>query len=113
MEDSSSSDHSPWTGMEEPSLDNSGMAFPELSVNRGLAVTFLFGLFYVLYYLSCVVNKPKVIGGRKGFKDHMLKHCPCLSQRYWPKVWAFHFHLSTILRAVCQTQPSNAVKYLR
>lgn len=116
MEDSSSlSSESKWswTGLEELSLDNVQMPLPEVSINRGLAVVCLFGLFYILYYLSCVVNKPKLIGGQNGLKDHLLKHCPCLSHRYWPKVWAFQCHLSTVLRAVLQKCPSDAVKYMR
>lgn len=103
-----------WEGLEDLSLDSIQWSLPETSAPfKGLAISVLLLSLYILYYLSCVVNKPKVIGGEKGLKEHLLKHCPCLSERYWPKVWAFHCHFTTILRALLQKCPSKTVNYKR
>lgn len=96
------SDQWPWSSLED---------MPETSTP--LKVTVLLAFFYILYYLSCVVNKPKLVGGERGLQHYLIQHCPVLTERYWPKIWAFYCHFSTILRAILQSRPTSAFKYSR
>lgn len=67
---------------------------------------------YALYYLVWVAHRPKVVGaGNSKLKDKLLKHCPILSECYWPTFWGFQCHLSTILRVFLQKNPN--IKYRR
>jgi len=87
----------------------------ELLKVRGLysAGTFItcgavIGVFIYCYKLA--VNKPRVIG-RGPLKQKLLNSCPILRDRYWPTFWAFHRHLTTIVRGMLQRRPN--VQYSR
>ena len=71
--------------------------------------SFFLALYY-LYYQLFVVNKPRVVGAGGEFHKMVVKCCPTLSSYYWPTVWAFHRHLTTILRAVLQKPPNITYK---
>lgn len=111
MEETSASDQWPWIGLENVNFENVQRSLPETSTP--LKVTILLAFFYILYYLSCVVNKPKLLGGEEGLQQYLIQHCPVLTERYWPTIWAFHYHLTTILRAILQKCPTSVVKYSR
>ena len=111
MEQPSISGSWPWSGLEDMSFDSVQRSLPE--TGTPLKVTILLLSFYILYYLSCVVNKPKLVGGEKGLQQYLIKHCPVLTERYWPKIWAFQCHVMTFLRAAFQRCPNNVVKYNR
>ena len=113
MVEPSSSDQWPWSGLEDMNFDSVQWSLPELETSTPLKVTILLACFYILYYLSCVVNKPKLVGGERGLQPYLIQHCPVLTERYWPKIWAFHFHLTTILRAILQRCPTSTIKYSR
>ena len=57
---------------------------------------------YLLYYITNVVNKPRLFGGEAKLKPHLLACCPTLSQYYWPTIWAFNCHCTTLLRFILQ-----------
>ncbi|XP_064382894.1 phospholipase ABHD3-like isoform X2 [Halichondria panicea] len=111
LEQPSISDSWPWSGLEDMSFDSVQWSLPE--TGTPLKVIILLLSFYILYYLSCVVNKPKLVGGEKGLQQYLIKHCPVLTERYWPKIWAFQCHFMTILRAAFQKCPNSVVKYNR
>ncbi|XP_003385407.1 PREDICTED: phospholipase ABHD3-like [Amphimedon queenslandica] len=56
----------------------------------------------LLWYYLVVDRRPLVYGGRGGLKDYLLTHCPVLSQSYRPTIWAWHYHGTTIIRALFQ-----------
>ena len=60
---------------------------------------------YVAWYYLLVVNKPKVVGGGTSLREHILTHCPILSQYYYPTFWASNYHFTTIGRATLQKCP--------
>ena len=85
------------------SFDSYQLRLPALGgYPRALATLGLLLALYLGYYLFFVVSKPRVVGGGKEFRNLVLTHCPSLSRRYWPTPWAFHAHLTTILRALMQ-----------
>lgn len=59
---------------------------------------------YVGYYLFCVVKKPSVNCNPK-FLKFLEKHCPILSEKFWPTIWCVESRLQTILRVILQTRP--------
>ena len=75
-----------------------------------LALPSFFLALYTFYYLLFVVNKPRVVGAGGEFHKMVVKCCPTLSSSYRPTFWAFHCHLTTILRAVLQKPPNITYK---
>lgn len=76
-------------------------------VNFTTVLCTLVAAFYLIFYFGWVAGKPKVFGGdakknQLNLKELLLKHCPILSQTYWPTFWAFQCHLTTILRFILQ-----------
>ena len=65
---------------------------------------------YVIYYLTAVVRKPKVICGDKRLRKAIREHCPIFFEPYWPPLWAFNNHVMTILRAKLQRNPTTHYK---
>lgn len=70
--------------------------------SRLLAAVFLGSALYILYYLTCVVKKPRLYGGGARLKPHLLTCCPALQQHYWPTVWAVNCHMTTLSRFIFQ-----------
>lgn len=101
-----------WLGIEELRMpeclsafypdDSYGLQLPEHSGTRLLAAMFLSSALYLLYYLTFVVNKPRLFGGGVKLKPHLLEHCPTLEQHYWPTIWAINCHVSTLSRFILQ-----------
>ena len=60
---------------------------------------------YSAWYYLLVVNKPRVVGGGTSLREHVLTHCPILSQYYYPTFWACGCHFTTIGRAKLQKCP--------
>ena len=60
---------------------------------------------YSAWYYLLVVNKPRLVGGGSALKQHIVSHCPILSQYYYPTFWAPNCHFTTIGRAKLQTCP--------
>ena len=60
---------------------------------------------YCVWYYLLVVNKPRLLGGGTALKEHVLNHCPILSQYYYPTFWAPNCHFTTIGRAKLQKCP--------
>ena len=60
---------------------------------------------YSAWYYLLVVNKPRLVGGGSALKQHIVSHCPILSQYYYPTFWAPNCHVSTIARAKLQKCP--------
>ena len=60
---------------------------------------------YSAWYYLLVVNKPRLFGGGTALRQHVLSHCPILSQYYYPTFWAANCHLSTVARAKLQKCP--------
>lgn len=87
------------------SLDLELLEFPLLTGGRALAGMALVLLAYLFYYVFFVVSRPKVVGGGGALRQHLLRHCPSLRQYYWPTVWAFTCHQTTIMRAILQRSP--------
>ncbi len=87
------------------SFDLEQMEFPLLEGSRALVAMLLVLLTYLLYYAFFVVGRPRVVGGRRALREHLLERCPSLRQYYWPTVWAFTCHQTTILRALLQKSP--------
>ena len=58
---------------------------------------------YSAWYYLLVVNKPRLVGGGSALKQHIVSHCPILSQYYYPTFWAPNCHFTTIGRAKLQT----------
>lgn len=67
-------------------------------------------LAYFIYYLGWVAGKPKVVGSGL-LKEKIMKHCPILSECYWPTIWGFQCHLSTVMRFLLQKPPE--IQYRR
>ena len=61
-------------------------------------------LYFAWYYLL-VVDRPRVIGGGTTLREHILNHCPILSQYYYPTLWAPNYHFTTIGREKLQMCP--------
>ena len=59
-------------------------------------------ILYVAWYKLVVVRTPLLYGGKERLRDHLLAHCPALSQPYKPTIWAWHYHGTTILRPLMQ-----------
>lgn len=57
---------------------------------------------HLIWYCLVVDRRPLLYGGRGGLKDYLLAHCPVLSQSYRPTIWAWHYHGTTIIRALFQ-----------
>ena len=72
---------------------------------------------YIIFYSGWVAAKPKVYGGgvkKKQLREMLLKHCPILSQTYWPTFWAFQCHLTTVLRFILQKDlKTNYIRLVR
>ena len=66
---------------------------------------------YVARYYLLVVDRPRVVGGGTTLREHIVNHCPILSQYYYPTFWALNHHFTTIGRAKLQTCPG--VQYNR
>ncbi len=66
-------------------------------------------LVFACYYLGWIAGKPKVIGAGQ-FRKTLLQGCPILSEYYWPTVWGFNCHVSTITRFILQKNPNIAYK---
>ena len=66
-------------------------------------------VYFVWYYLL-VVNKPRLVGGGTALKEHILSHCPILSQYYYPTFWAPNCHFTTIGREQLQKCPGVTYK---
>ena len=62
---------------------------------------------YSAWYYLLVVNKPRLFGGGTALRQHVLSHCPILSQYYYPTFWAANCHLSTVGRAQLQKYPED------
>ena len=60
---------------------------------------------YSAWYYLLVVNKPRLVGGGSALKQHIVSHCPILSQYYYPTFWAPNCHFTTIGRAKLQICP--------
>ena len=69
----------------------------------GLVGTCFVVVGFVCYYLGWIAGKPRVIGA--GHLKKLLQECPILSQYYWPTIWGFYCHVSTIMRFVLQKYP--------
>ena len=67
-----------------------------------LAIGSVLTILYVAWYKLVVVRPPLLYGGKEGLRDHLLAHCPALSQPYKPTIWAWHYHGTTILRPLMQ-----------
>ena len=66
-------------------------------------------LAYLTYYLGWVAGKPKVIGSGQ-LKEKLLRACPILSECYWPTIWGFQCHVSTVVRFLLQKDPDIQYK---
>ena len=75
-----------------------------------VALPSFFIAMYYLYYILFVVNKPRVVGAGGEFHKMVVKCCPTLSSYFRLTFWAFHCHLTTILRAVLQKPPNITYK---
>ena len=60
---------------------------------------------YSAWYYLLVVNKPRLVGGGSALKQHIVSHCPILSQYYYPTFWAPNCHFTTIGREQLQRCP--------
>ena len=60
---------------------------------------------YFAWYYFLVVNRPRVVGGGTTLREHILNHCPILSQYYYPTLWAPNYHFTTIGREKLQMCP--------
>lgn len=58
-------------------------------------------LAFCIYYLCCVAGKPRVVGTGQ-LKEKLLRSCPILSECYWPTMWGFNCHVSTVGRFLLQ-----------
>lgn len=58
-------------------------------------------LAYLSYYLGWVAGKPRVVGTGE-LKQRLLRDCPILSECYWPTIWGFQCHISTVTRFLLQ-----------
>lgn len=84
---------------------NSQRELPAFEDNRVLTALVFFAVIFWLYYLLLVVGRPRVVGGGSQFRSLLLRHCHSLSRSYWPTFWAYHAHLTTVLRPVLQRPP--------
>ena len=76
-----------------------------------LPVTVVLG--YFIWYRICAVRKPNLHCREGPLRRFLIKHCPILTERYWPTWWAVNCHMCTILRSVLQKKPSPDTKYDR
>ncbi|XP_077989808.1 phospholipase ABHD3-like [Glandiceps talaboti] len=62
-----------------------------------------FGALCVTYYLNFVAKKPMLVGKDRRFQQFLRKHCPALTEKYWPTFWCFESRANTIIRAVLKS----------
>ncbi|XP_070534816.1 phospholipase ABHD3-like [Ptychodera flava] len=68
------------------------------------------GLLYTTYYFVFVAKKPQLIGKDKRFLKFLSRHCPALSEKYWPLFWCFGARANTIVRALFKGHVSVAYR---
>ena len=66
-------------------------------------------LVFACYYLLWIAGRPKVIGAGD-LRRKLVQDCPILSEYYWPTLWGFNRHVSTIMRFILQRNPKIGYK---
>ncbi|PVD32380.1 hypothetical protein C0Q70_07814 [Pomacea canaliculata] len=76
-----------------------------LDDNPSLPLAVAFGGLYTVYYLCCVVKKPRIACSDKRLQHLIERYCPIAREYYWPTWWCFQAHAQTLLRAILQSKP--------
>lgn len=68
------------------------------------------GMAYVFYYLFYVVKKP-ILACNSELSSFLERHCPIVTQKFWPTIWCIEARAQTVFRSLIQSRP--AVPYER
>lgn len=61
---------------------------------------------YIIYYLTFVVRKPKIISKSGSLICRLIKQrCPFANQLYWPSIWCFGGRAQTVVASILKSHP--------
>ncbi|XP_062918662.1 phospholipase ABHD3 isoform X1 [Mobula hypostoma] len=71
----------------------------------GLSLFLGIGAAYVCYYLSTVAKKPQLITGSATLSKFLRRHCPVVTETYYPTFWCWESRVQTLLRPLITAKP--------